>query len=63
MYLSEERAEEFIQIASKHLLNLAFELKEKDFCPCFISLKPTTVWEMEYAKQQDELRVQPDMVS
>lgn len=56
LYLSEERAKEYIDIVTKHHLAMMDELKEKGIIPSVVRLEKTTVWEYEDIKRIDEER-------
>ena len=57
MYLSEERAKEYIEIVSKYLKDMMIELKEHKLIPSVVSLCKTTVRELDYYNtiQQEQL--------
>lgn len=48
LYLTEDRAKEFMNIVSKHHRALLLELKEHNIIPSHISLEKTVVRELDY---------------
>ena len=54
MYLSEERAKEYMQIVSNYLIEMMIELKKHKLIPCFVTLEKTTVWEYDFIKEKGE---------
>jgi len=56
LYLSEERASEYINIVSKHLRSMMIELKEHKIIPCVVSLGKTTVREYDDVIKLAELK-------
>lgn len=48
LYLTQKRADEYIEIVSKHTMNMLLELKEHKLIPSFISLEKTVVRELDY---------------
>ena len=54
MYLSEERAKEYMEIVSKYLREMLIELKEHKLIPCVVALKKTSVYECDDIKEKGE---------
>lgn len=64
LYLSADRATEFLQLEDKHAIAFMLECKEHGFAPYSVRIDFDAVHEIDYLKQQDELRQQnnADMV-
>lgn len=56
LYLSEERAKEYIDVVGKHHRALLLDLKQRGIVPSFISIEKTIVREYEDAIRLDEER-------
>lgn len=57
LYLSEERAKEYIDIVSNHLHNMMIELKEHKIIPIVVSIDKTSVFEYDEIIRRGEERV------
>lgn len=51
LFLSEERAREYMEIVCKHMQELGTDLKKHNLCPVCLSIGRTTVYELDYINQ------------
>lgn len=56
LYLSEDRAKEFMEIVSKHHRALLIELREHKLVPNYIRLEKVSVYEYADIIRRDELK-------